>query len=79
MRILKEGNNKTEYIFNCDICGCRFALTAAEFAKIDGWGVRCPCCDNDISKNLAFNDINGIYKENDPIKRIKKGFKNDQN
>jgi len=63
MRIIKEGNDKTEYVFDCDICGCQFALTAGEFAKIDGWGVRCPCCDNLLGKKDAFKDIRGIYSE----------------
>lgn len=63
MRILKEGNDKTEYIFDCDICGCQFALTVAEFAKIDGWGVRCPCCDNLLGKKDAYKDITGRYSE----------------
>ena len=63
MRVIKEGNDKTEYIFDCEICGCQFALTVAEFAKIDGWGVRCPCCDNLLGKKDAFKDVRGIYSE----------------
>ena len=63
MRIIREGNDKTEYIFDCDICGCQFALSTEEFAKIDSWGVRCPCCDNLLSKRDAFKDVHGIYSE----------------
>ena len=63
MRVIKEGNDKTEYIFDCPICGCTFALSTYEFAKIDGWGTRCPCCDNLLGKNDAFKDTKGIYKE----------------
>ena len=63
MRIIKEGNDMTEYIFDCPICGCVFALPTNEFAKIDGWGTRCPCCDNYLGKNDAFKDTKGIYSE----------------
>ena len=63
MRIIKEGNDKTEYIFDCPICGCVFALPTYEFAKIDGWGVRCPCCDDLLGKIFVFKDITVLYSE----------------
>lgn len=62
MRIIREGHNDVEYVFDCEICGCVFALSTKEFANSDNWGVKCPCCENLIGKNLAFKDLKGRYK-----------------
>ena len=60
MRILKEGDNKTEYIFDCGVCGCMFSLSVSEYAT-ENWASKCPCCGNLISKHTAYRDTKGIY------------------
>ena len=62
MKIIKEGNSKIEYIFDCDVCGCIFSLSVTEFAE-DNWASKCPCCGNMLGKNTAYKDVKGLYKK----------------
>ena len=78
MRIIHEGNIDTEYVFDCDICKCVFAITTKEFADSNCWGVRCPCCNNLIGKNLAFKDEKGRYKNDSETINDKHKRRNDK-
>ncbi len=67
MRIIKEGTiPNVEYIFNCDYCGCEFAVTEVELISNNPFSDKnsytCPTCHK-----MVYGPEKQVVESSEPV------------